>query len=163
MFGTQIRFRGFGPAAGAPEATVPNDTSQIEPSQSPAPDRHEEDPMTAVISYPDFGSVRPATPRLRLTRRGRVVFATLAAIPLVIAGLVFGLGASGAIATQDATGDSLTWVTVEGGQSLWDLAAEIAPTEDPREFAAQVVDFNHLASSEIQPGQELAIPTQYAD
>ena len=119
--------------------------------------------MTAVISYPDFGSVRPATPRLRLTRRGRIVFATLAAIPLVIAGLVFGLGASGAIATQDAAGDSLTWVTVEGGQSLWDLAAEIAPTEDPREFAAQVVDFNHLASSEIQPGQELAIPTQYAD
>jgi hypothetical protein len=161
MFGTQIRFRGVGPAAGAPEATV-HGTEWFQ-----------EDDMTAVISYPNFGSVRPVSlrpvsvrpmsPRLRLTRRGRVVFATLAAIPLVIAGLVFGLGASDAVATQDATGDSLTWVTVDGGQSLWDLAAEIAPTEDPREFAAQVVSFNHLASSEVQAGQELALPTQYTD
>lgn len=119
--------------------------------------------MTAVITYADFGSGRPVTPRLRLTRRGRAVFATLAAIPLVIAGLVFGLGASGAVATQDAAPGSLTWVTVDGGESLWDLAAEIAPSEDPREFAAQVVAFNQLASSEIQPGQELAIPTQYTD
>ena len=153
MFGTQIRFRGFGPAAGAPEATVQELFGNV----------NEEDAMTAVISYPDFGSVRPVTPRLRLTRRGRVVFGTLAAIPLVIAGLIFGLGASDAVATRDAATDSLTWVTVEGGQSLWDLAAEIAPAEDPREFAAQVASFNQLASSEIQPGQELAIPTQYTD
>ena len=118
--------------------------------------------MTAVISYLPTAQA-PVVPRLRLTRRGRVVFASLAAIPLVIAGLVFGLGASDAVATQDAAGDSLTWVTVEGGQSLWDLAAEIAPADDPREFAAQVVSFNQLASSEIQPGQELAIPTQYTD
>jgi hypothetical protein len=115
------------------------------------------------VSYATFGSARPATPRLRLTRRGRIVFGTLAAIPLVIAGLVFGLGASGAVASHDSATDSLTWVTVDGGQSLWDLAAEIAPADDPREFAAQVVSFNQLASSEIQPGQELAIPTRYTD
>lgn len=119
--------------------------------------------MTAVVSYPTFGSPRPATPRLRLTRRGRVVFGTLAAVPLVIAALLFGLGASGAVATQDGAGDSLTWVTVDGGQSLWDLAAEIAPAEDPREFAAQVASFNRLMSSEIQPGQQLAIPPQYVE
>lgn len=123
--------------------------------------------MTAVIStlptnYADFGSVRPA-PRLRLTRRGRAVFGALAVTPLVIAGLVFGLGASDAVASRDSATDTLTWVTVDGGQSLWDLAAEIAPTEDPREFAAQVAAFNQLASSEIQPGQRLAIPTRYTD
>ena len=123
--------------------------------------------MTA-LSFPDNVSYlptaqAPVVPRLRLTRRGRVVFATLAAIPLVIAGLVFGLGASGAVATQDGGAASLTWVTVDGGQSLWDLAAEIAPAEDPREFAAQVVSFNHLSSSEVEAGQELAIPAQYTD
>jgi hypothetical protein len=118
--------------------------------------------MTAVVSY--FPTVqRPAAPRLRLTRRGRVVFGTLAAVPLVIAALVFGLGAGGAVATQDAATDSLTWVTVDGGQSLWDLAAEIAPGEDPREFAAQVAAFNQLESTVIQPGQELAIPDRYTD
>lgn len=125
--------------------------------------------MTAVISTfptstsPMTAPVRPVTPRLRLTRRGRAVLATLAALPLVIAGLVFGLGASNAVASHDGAVDSLTWVTVDGGETLWDLAAEIAPTEDPREFAAQVTDFNRLASSEIQAGQRLAIPTQYAD
>ena len=133
--------------------------------------------MTAVISHPAFGSPRPAlgsarpafgapraaAPRLRLTLRGRVVVGTLAASPLVVAGLLFGFGASGAVATQDAAPGSLTWVTVEGGQSLWDLAAEIAPAEDPREFAAQVVSFNQLASRDIVPGQELAIPARYTD
>lgn len=121
--------------------------------------------MTAVVSYlPTSGfaaSARPTAPRLRLTRRGRVVFSALAAIPLVIAALVFGLGAGGAVATHNPAGDSLTWVTVDGGQSLWDLAAEIAPAEDPREFAAQVAAFNQLDSPVIQPGQELAIPPQY--
>jgi hypothetical protein len=123
--------------------------------------------MTAVVSYlPTSGfapQVRRATPRLRLTRRGRAVFTALAVVPLLIAGLVFGLGAGGAVATRDAASDSLTWVTVDAGQSLWDLAAEIAPAEDPREFAAQVAAFNQLESTVIQPGQELAIPPRYAD
>lgn len=128
--------------------------------------------MTAVVSYLPTASYLPTrglassgavTPRLRLTRRGRVVFATLAAIPLVIAALVFGLGAGGAVATQDGAVESLTWVTVDGGQSLWDLAAEIAPADDPREFVAQVAAFNQLDGAVLQPGQQLAIPTQYTD
>lgn len=105
----------------------------------------------------------PVAPRLRLTRRGRAVFGTLAAIPLVIAGLVFGLGATGAVASGDAAADTLTWVTVDGGETLWSMAAEIAPDEDPREFVAQITAFNQLASSEIQAGQRLAIPAVYAD
>ena len=117
--------------------------------------------MRRAAREPPSGWTRPGAPRLRLTRRGRAVIVMLLAIPLVIAGLVFGFGASGAVATQDA--GTVTWVTVDGGQSLWDLAAEIAPSEDPREFAAQVVAFNQLASSEIQAGQRLAIPAQYLD
>jgi hypothetical protein len=118
--------------------------------------------MTAVVSYLPT-AVRPATPRLRLTRRGRAVFTGLAIVPLVIAGLVFGLGAGGAVATNDAATDSLTWVTVDAGQSLWDIAADVAPAEDPREFAAQVAAFNQLDSAVIQPGKELAIPPRYTD
>lgn len=117
-----------------------------------------------TLSYSGHRAVAASVmPRLRLTRRGRAVFATLAAVPLVIAALVVGLGAGGAVATKDAATDSLTWVTVDSGQSLWDLAAEIAPAADPREFAAHVVAFNQLDSSVIQPGQELAIPPQYTD
>jgi hypothetical protein len=127
--------------------------------------------MTAVVSYlptqrlapQRISTSRSASPRLRLTTRGRAVFATLAVVPLVIVGLVLGLGAGGAVATRDAGTESLTWVTVDPGQSLWDIAADIAPAEDPREFAAQVAAFNQLDSTVIQPGQELAIPAQYTD
>jgi hypothetical protein len=119
--------------------------------------------MTALHMPTTAFPAVPRAPRLRLTRRGRAVFATLAAIPLVIAGLVFGLGATGAVASRDAATDSLTWVTVDGGETLWSLAAEIAPAEDPREFVAQVADFNQLPSSEVQAGQRLAIPPMYLD
>lgn len=120
-------------------------------------------PTSGYARQPRPVAPRPVAPRLRLTRRGRAVFSALAAIPLLIAALVFGLGAGGAVATNDAATDSLTWVTVDGGQSLWDLAAEIAPTEDPREFAAQVAAFNQLDGAVLQPGQKLAIPPQYTD
>lgn len=111
--------------------------------------------MTAV-TFPST----PA-PRLRLTRRGRAVLGALAVLPLAIAAVV--LGAGGALASHDAAEVSYTWVTVEAGQSLWDLADEIAPADDPSEFAAQVASLNQLASASLQPGQELAIPAQYVD
>lgn len=114
--------------------------------------------MTAV-SFP----TGPTAPRLRLTRRGRAVLTTLAAAPLVALALLFGLNAGGAVATQDTSSSAFTWVTVQGGQSLWDLADEIAPASDPREFAAEVASLNQLDSAVIQPGQRLAIPHAYTD
>jgi hypothetical protein len=119
--------------------------------------------MTMTTPMPAARVSRTTTPRLRLTPRGRAVLTTLAAAPFVVIALVFGLNSGGAVATQDAPVDSYTWVTVDAGQSLWDLAAEIAPADDPREFAAQVRSLNQLASTTLQPGQELAIPHQYAD
>jgi hypothetical protein len=115
--------------------------------------------MTAMT----FATTTPVVPRLRITQRGRVVLGSLIALPLAIVAIVLGLGAGGAVATKDATDVSYTWVTVSAGESLWDLAAEFAPMEDPREFAAQVASLNQLASATVQPGQELAIPAQYAD
>lgn len=114
--------------------------------------------MTAVTL-----STAPAMPRLRLTRRGRAVFTTLAALPLVIVAMFLGLNGGGAVATNTAPDATFEWVTVDPGQSLWDVAAEVAPQEDPREFAAQVVSLNQLTSSDVQAGQRLAIPAQYAD
>ena len=83
-----------------------------------------------------FGSIAP---RLRITARGRAVLLAIVATPLVILALVFGLNAGGAAATLDSTSDTFTYVTVESGQSLWDIAADVAPGVDPREFAADVV------------------------
>lgn len=113
--------------------------------------------MTAVSH-----STAPALPSLRLTRRGRAVFTSLVALPLVVAAMLVGLNGGGAVATGASPDATFEWVTVDPGQSLWDLAADVAPAEDPREFAAQLVALNQLESFDVVSGQRLAIPAQYA-
>ncbi|MGK9148569.1 LysM peptidoglycan-binding domain-containing protein [Plantibacter flavus] len=106
-------------------------------------------------------SARPSG-RLRLTRRGRVVFTTLAAIPLVIAVAVVGLSAGGAAANNASGGVSFTYVTVDPGESLWQLAESIAPDADPRDVIAEIMNLNQLSTAGVEPGQRLAIPQRYA-
>jgi hypothetical protein len=110
-----------------------------------------------------FGSGPVRAPRLRLTRRGRAVFTTLAAAPLVAIAVFLGLGSGHAVAGSGAAGTaSFTYVSIAPGQSLWQLAEQVAPQEDPREVVADILNLNGLRSADVQPGQELAIPPQYA-
>lgn len=106
--------------------------------------------------------VRPAVPRLRLTRRGRVVLTSLAALPLVIAALIFSLNGGAATATLEGSAVPFTYVTVESGQSLWQVAESLAPGADPREVIDAIVSLNGLESVDVYAGQELAIPAAYA-
>ncbi len=119
---------------------------------------------TATFGYAPVIQLRPAAkPHLKLTRRGRTVFTALAAIPLVIAALLFALNSGGAAATVDnAPAGSYEYVTVEAGQSLWAMAEQLAPTADPRDVVVDILSFNGMSSSQIFPGQRLAIPTQYS-
>jgi LysM repeat protein len=100
-----------------------------------------------------------AVPRLRLTRRGRVVLTTIAATPLVFAALAFAL--NGGMATATVEQGSSSYITVQSGQSLWQLAEEVAPGEDIREVVAQLLRANALESAEVFPGQKLVLPNQY--
>ncbi|MEO7896100.1 MAG: LysM peptidoglycan-binding domain-containing protein [Pseudolysinimonas sp.] len=102
-------------------------------------------------------------PHLRLTPRGRVVFTTLAAAPLVAIAVFLGLGGGDAVASHDAPSATLQYVSIAPGQSLWQLAEQIAPQADPREVVADILSLNRLGSADVQPGQELAIPAQYSD
>jgi hypothetical protein len=104
---------------------------------------------------------RPAAPRLRLTKRGRGVLTTLAAAPLVIAALVFALNGGMATATLEGSSADLQYVTVDTGQSLWQVAETIAPNADPRDVIAAIMQLNRLESADVLAGQQLAIPTQY--
>ncbi|MBX3097961.1 MAG: LysM peptidoglycan-binding domain-containing protein [Salinibacterium sp.] len=98
-------------------------------------------------------------PRLRLTSRGRGVLTFLAAAPLVVAALLFAL--NGGVATASLTGsdEPFQYVTVAAGQTMWQIAEEIAPRSDPRDVIAQLVQFNQLSGPDVYAGQELAIPT----
>ncbi|MEO8263314.1 MAG: LysM peptidoglycan-binding domain-containing protein [Pseudolysinimonas sp.] len=101
-------------------------------------------------------------PRLRLTSRGRFVLGSLAVVPVVAIALFLGLGAAPSVAAgPEAASTSFTYVSVAPGQSLWQLAEQVAPQADPREVVADILTLNNLSSGDIQPGQELAIPTQY--
>jgi hypothetical protein len=116
-----------------------------------------------------FGSAAAPTPqlqavRLRITKRGRAVITFLIAVPLAIAAAAFGLGALGtSAAAGSSTGSAATfhYVTVDPGESLWQLAETIAPTADPRDVVADILTLNNLSSGDVQPGQRLAIPTKY--
>lgn len=105
------------------------------------------------------GAKAPA-PRLRLTKRGRRVFTTLAALPLVIAAGAFVLNGGMANASGEASNAPIEYVTVEAGQTMWQLAEEIAPTADPRDVISDFAAYNQMGGS-IQPGQRLAIPAKY--
>ncbi|WP_104192359.1 LysM peptidoglycan-binding domain-containing protein [Cryobacterium sp. Y82] len=121
------------------------------------------------------------TPRLRLTRRGRVVFTTLATVPLVIGAISLAINGGAAGAVDSATGidlmsyttdsgivttlaysptdvGSARFITVEPGQTLWDLAEEISPAADPRDVVADIKRLNALSVETLQPGQRLEIP-----
>ena len=113
-----------------------------------------------------------STTHLRLTRRGRIVFTTMAAVPLIIGALAFALNGGMAAATgqgASAGNDAVTvdatafeYVTIYSGQSLWQVAETLAPTADPRDVIAEIVSLNQLSSEAVQPGQRLALPTKYS-
>jgi hypothetical protein len=111
---------------------------------------------------PIRAAARSTAPKLRLTQRGRAVLTALAATPLVVVALFFGLNGGGATASLEGSNVPFEYVTVESGQSLWQLAEEIAPRADPRDVIAEFMKLNALTSADVFAGQELAIPAQYA-
>jgi hypothetical protein len=100
----------------------------------------------------------PARSTIRLTRRGRVVLAVLAA--LLLAGL-FVAGASAAQASAPAAahaGD--TRVFVQPGDTLWSIAQRTHPADDPQAVVQGILSANHLSSATVTVGQRLWVPRQ---
>ena len=90
------------------------------------------------------------------------MLAVLVALPLVAGALGLALNGGRAAASDSAASVSFTHVTVQAGDSLWQLAGEIAPSADPREVISDIVDLNQLGSGVVHPGQSLAIPLKYS-
>lgn len=78
---------------------------------------------------------------------------------IAVLALAFGLslaGVSNSVATNSAPVE-LTYVTVTQGDSLWSMAERFADG-DVRDWIAEVVILNGLVSSELTPGQQIALP-----
>lgn len=122
---------------------------------------------TTSIQVPETSTVtaaagRSVSTRLRLTARGRRLLAALAAAP-VIAGIAASLLAGGsAVASGESEPVAFETVTVLPGDTLWSIAAEAAPTSDPRDVIDDIRRLNDLPTGMIQVGTSIAIPTAYS-
>ena len=112
------------------------------------------------VTYVNFLPAAEPKTRLRITKRGRRVLTAAVALPLVIGALLAALNSGGAAAVAEGTANDFTYVTIAQGESLWQLAQEIAPNADPRDVVAEIVSLNQL-HGEVQAGQKIAIPAGY--
>jgi hypothetical protein len=103
---------------------------------------------------------RPAPP-LRLTRRGRIVVAAMAAL-LVAALSLLAAGAAQAIShtgpAHPAGSANLAQVAVQPGQSLWAVAESADPNADTRLVIQQITELNSLNGNTVFAGQRLWVP-----
>lgn len=108
-------------------------------------------------------AIAPTT-RLRLTTRGRRVFAFLAALPIVVVLSIAVVGGGAALASSDngpASG-AFTEITVMSGETLWSIAEDVAPGSDPRDVVAEITRLNALENGSVAAGQRIALPAAYA-
>lgn len=121
--------------------------------------------MSATLTAPrPRTAVRPAAwaPRpversaagTRLTRRGRLAV-VLGLVVLLTA--AFGLGRSGAEGST-STAPELRTVVVAPGDTLWGVASELVPGEDPRPVVEQIRRLNDLSGGGLRAGQQLVLP-----
>ena len=97
---------------------------------------------------------------MRLTRRGRMVAAAVAALLVTVISL---LAAGAAQATNHAlppgaARQNLVQVVVRPGQSLWSVAESADPDRDTRAVIQEIVDLNALSGGFVFAGQELWVP-----
>ena len=99
-----------------------------------------------------------AAPRatLRLTRRGRLL-ALLVALGLAVT-LLVGMGRAVGASTSAPGAPALATVVVAPGQTLWEIALKVAPTDDPRDTVIRLEQLNGLDSAAVRAGQTLLVP-----
>ncbi|MFM1951192.1 MAG: hypothetical protein RL418_879 [Actinomycetota bacterium] len=79
-------------------------------------------------------------------------------VAIVTLALSFSIASISGSLAGDSSPAERSYVTVQSGDSLWSLADEYAAGMDPRDWIAEVVLANALQSSELTPGQQIALP-----
>ncbi|HZV27130.1 MAG TPA: LysM peptidoglycan-binding domain-containing protein, partial [Acidothermaceae bacterium] len=111
---------------------------------------------------PRSGGSRSATKSLtaghiRLTRRGRLAL-LLAAVLCMLLGFSLGSTLSSTAGSVSPPAASHN-IVVQPGQTLWGIATQVAPHADPRATVQQIIVLNHLASTGVQAGETLSVPS----
>ena len=101
-------------------------------------------------------AVRGAQGSVRLTRRGRLVVFTLAL--LVVLGLGTLLGARSVASEHPGTPEPTRVVMVGSGDTLWQIAADLADDGDVRAMIDRIEELNALDTAMVTAGQRLRVP-----
>ncbi len=112
------------------------------------PDRPVRDPSSSV---PVHASRRPTA---EVYRRRRLAVAALI-IGLLLGALSMGRQADASRTAEAEAADSVVYV-VQPGDTLWAIARDLSPGDDPRPLVAALDDI--AGGNVLQPGQRLAIP-----
>lgn len=100
----------------------------------------------------------PTSPTpLVLTGRGRRVVAILALLPIVALFWLMGMRNAQASDTTSPR-PTMQTITVAAGQTLWAIAENVAPNEDPRATIYAIQKINGLTTSAVVAGQQIIVP-----
>ncbi|NUL43772.1 LysM peptidoglycan-binding domain-containing protein [Cellulosimicrobium funkei] len=100
----------------------------------------------------------------RLNRRGRFLFVGFPVLVLAVlaaaAAVFFGAhGITPAAAADDQPAATVESITVNYGDTLWDIAGRAAPDSPRNEAILRIGELNGLDGADLQPGQVLFVPT----
>ena len=155
-------------AAGAPRLRVVRDEYRRVPPVQRRPAR----PSRSAPGYRSDLSTRPVSPSrtahpargaapVRLTRRGRIVVrigsAGLAVLALVAGVLLLDRTAEAGSTSRPVP---VTYRVVMPGETLWQIAGEVAPGVDRRDTVARIVELNALSTAGVNAGQKIAVPVR---
>lgn len=113
--------------------------------------------MSSIAAPHDFRFSRTASsPSVRLTRRGRLtVLVLFVALALLALGV---FGGQSAATDEPGTPVQTRTVVVGAGDTLWEIASEVAEPGEVREMIHHIQELNALPSASLQSGQRLAVP-----
>jgi LysM repeat protein len=117
----------------------------------------EEDTMGTVSLASGSTPLRVTGVQLRLTVRGRLLLIA-AALLVTLSAMMLAIAPS--VIATDGRGESapVTEVTVQPGDTLWDIASAANPGGELTATVEEIAELNGLEDGQLQAGQELLVP-----
>lgn len=101
---------------------------------------------------------RGASQGLVLTQRGRLALGALSVLFLLAVIMFSGRVVADASAAGAAAGPATAVVVVQQGETLWQIAKQVAPEADPRATVADIRELNGLGETAVVAGQQIQVP-----
>lgn len=115
-------------------------------------------PARSVRPVASGRSTRQVVPAKGINYARRRVMAVVLLVVALLAIAFSMLQTQSAGASSHSVKANFTYVYVAPGDTLWSIATKYAPERDPQQEITDIQNLNALSSSEVVPGQRLALP-----